>query len=151
MFFGDRVGLDPPCPETILAITNMKDESDKLARILKVLAVGTRVRIIQLLRQRALCVNALAARLDVTQGAVSQHLRVMREADLVIDERCGYRVHYRLNEKTLERWWTDIGALLAPLEPQSSDSIPTEQGDRACAAKRKVDVGSPKTRAGSDR
>ena len=93
----------------------MQNDPDKLARVLKVLAVGTRVRIVQLLRERTLCVNALAARLDVTQGAVSQHLRVMRDADLVIDERRGYRVHYRLNEETLAQWRTDIDALLGPL------------------------------------
>ncbi|MBT4817518.1 MAG: helix-turn-helix transcriptional regulator [Lentisphaerae bacterium] len=115
----------------------MKNEPDKLARVLKVLAVGTRVRLIQLLRQRTLCVNALAARLDVTQGAVSQHLRVMRDADLVIDERRGYRVHYRLNEETLEQWRTEIDALLAPLERGSTGNTPTEQGERPCAAMRR--------------
>jgi DNA-binding transcriptional ArsR family regulator len=92
---------------------------DDLARILKVLSVGTRVRIIQLLRSRALCVNALAARLDVTQGAVSQHLRIMRDAGLVIDEKRGYHVHYRLNEETLERWRAAANHLLAPLPDQS--------------------------------
>lgn len=70
---------------------------DELARILKVLSVGTRVRIVQLLKGRALCVNALAARLDVTQGAVSQHLRTLRDAGLVTAEKRGYFVHYRLN------------------------------------------------------
>jgi DNA-binding transcriptional ArsR family regulator len=121
----------------------MPNDPDKLARVLKVLAVGTRVRLIQLLRQRTLCVNALAARLDVTQGAVSQHLRVMRDADLVIDERRGYRVHYRLNEETLEQWRTEIDALLAPLERGSTGNTPTEQGERPCAAmRRNKDAGS---------
>ena len=115
----------------------MQNKPDKLARVLKVLAVGTRVRIVQLLRERTLCVNALAARLDVTQGAVSQHLRVMRDADLVIDERHGYRVHYRLNEETLDQWRTDIDALLAPLERGTGDNTPEEQGDRPCAAMRR--------------
>jgi DNA-binding transcriptional ArsR family regulator len=115
----------------------MKNDPDKLARVLKVLAVGTRVRIVQLLRERTLCVNALAARLDVTQGAVSQHLRVMRDADLVIDERRGYRVHYRLNEETLEQWRTDIDVLLAPLDQGSTDTTTDEQGDRPCAAMRR--------------
>jgi DNA-binding transcriptional ArsR family regulator len=111
-----QVALKYPDHELwLLAGTNMPNDPDKLARVLKVLAVGTRVRLIQLLRQRTLCVNALAARLDVTQGAVSQHLRVMRDADLVIDERRGYRVHYRLNEETLEQWRTEIDALLGPL------------------------------------
>ena len=43
----------------------MADEADELARLLKVLAVGTRVRIVQILKGRSLCVGALASRLDV--------------------------------------------------------------------------------------
>ena len=74
------------------------DAPRELARVLKVLSVDTRVRIVQLLKGRRLCVNALAVRLAITQGAVSQHLRIMRDAHLVIDEKCGYFVHYRLNE-----------------------------------------------------
>ncbi|MBN1844923.1 MAG: winged helix-turn-helix transcriptional regulator, partial [Sedimentisphaerales bacterium] len=73
----------------------MNDDIDMLGRRLKVLSVGTRLRIIQLLNGRALCVNALAQRLGVSQSAVSQHLRVLRDAGLVIDEKRGYFVHYR--------------------------------------------------------
>ena len=90
----------------------MAHDANSLARLLKVLSVGTRVRIVRLLKGRALCVNALADRLDVTQGAVSQHLRIMRDADLVIDEKRGYYVHYRLNEETLAAWREEIGKLL---------------------------------------
>jgi len=90
------------------------DDSKQLARLLKVLSVETRVRIVQLLKGRALCVNALAARLDVTQGAVSQHLRFMRDAGLVIDEKRGYFVHYCLNEETLASWREEIAQLLDP-------------------------------------
>ena len=92
----------------------MAHEADELARILKVLSVGTRVRIVQILKGRTLCVGALASHLDVTQGAVSQHLRVMRDAGLMIDEKRGYYVHYRLNEQTLDRWRRQIDGLLAP-------------------------------------
>ena len=92
----------------------MARSADELARILKVLAVGTRLSIVQVLKGRVLCVGALASHLDVTQGAVSQHLRVMRDAGLVIDEKRGYYVHYRLNEQTLDRWRKRIDGLLAP-------------------------------------
>ena len=78
--------------------------ADKAARIFKVLSVETRVRIIELLKQRSLCVNALANALDVSQAAVSQHLRVLRDADAVVAEKRGYFVHYRVNEKTLAEW-----------------------------------------------
>jgi len=85
----------------------------ELARLLKVLSVATRVRIVQLLKDGPLCVNALAARLLVTQGAVSQHLRIMRDAGLVTDEKHGYFVHYHLNEKTLAAWKKEVDTLLA--------------------------------------
>jgi DNA-binding transcriptional ArsR family regulator len=98
-----------------------------LARILKVLSVGARVRIVQLLKGRVLCVGALASQLDVTQGAVSQHLRVMRDAGLVIDEKRGYYVHYRLNEQTLAKWRGQIDGLLAP---QPSHEVPVPQSPR---------------------
>ena len=78
-------------------------DSEKLAEIFKVLSVDTRLRIVQLLKGKALCVNALAARLDVTAAAISQHLRILRNADLVVADRQGYYVHYTLNEKTLRR------------------------------------------------
>jgi DNA-binding transcriptional ArsR family regulator len=89
-------------------------DENHLARLLKVLSVATRVRIVQLLKGRALCVNALAAKLGVTQGAVSQHLRLMRDAGLVIDDRRGFHVHYRLNEGTLAAWRGEIDMLLDP-------------------------------------
>ncbi len=79
---------------------------------MKVLSVDTRVRIVQLLSGRALCVNALACRLNVTQGAVSQHLRIMRDAGLVIAKKRGYFVHYGLNEKVLQDWKAEIDTLL---------------------------------------
>ena len=90
----------------------MDQGANKLAQRLKVLSVGTRVRIVQLLKGRALCVNALADRLNVTQSAVSQHLRVLRQAGLVIDEKRGYYVHYRLNEETFAEWREAIDQIL---------------------------------------
>jgi len=108
-------------------------EANQLARRLKVLSVGTRVQIVQLLKGRALCVNALAARLNVTQGAVSQHLRVMRDAGLVSDEKRGYYVHYRLNEQALAAWREAIEQLLDPTFKARTET----KGVRKCAAMRR--------------
>lgn len=79
-------------------------DTEKAARVFKVLSVETRVRMIELLKRRSLCVNALAKTLNITPAAVSQHLRVLRDADLVIADKQGYFVHYRVNEKTLADW-----------------------------------------------
>ena len=90
----------------------MKDKHP-LVRAFQTLAVDSRLHIIRMLKGRALCVGALAARLDVTQGAVSQHLRVLREAGVVVAEKRGYYVHYRLNDRTLAKWRREITALLS--------------------------------------
>jgi len=84
----------------------------KLARVFKALSVDTRVRIVQLLKGRNLCVNALASRLGVSAAAVSQHLRAMRDLDLVEADKEGYFVHYSLNPKTLAKWKELAAALL---------------------------------------
>jgi len=80
------------------------NDPENIARIFKVLSVETRVRMIEILKQRPLCVNALACRLDITPAAVSQHLRILRDANIVKAERKGYFVHYRLNKTTLALW-----------------------------------------------
>jgi len=87
-------------------------DPEKQARIFKVLSVGTRVRMIDLLKRRSLCVNALARALDITPAAISQHLRVLRDADIVIADKQGYFVHYRVNEETLAEWSKTTQSLL---------------------------------------
>ncbi len=78
--------------------------ANKAARIFKVLSADTRVRMIELLKSRSLCVNALAKSLSISPAAVSQHLRILRDADVVIADKRGYFVHYRVNEETLAEW-----------------------------------------------
>ena len=87
------------------------DEIEELAEIFKVLSDPTRLRLVKLLSdcspgecEEALCVNALAHRVGVTQSAVSQHLRVLRQAGLVRGERRGHFVHYSLDQDRLEQY-----------------------------------------------
>jgi ArsR family transcriptional regulator len=83
------------------------DPIDEQAALFAALAHPTRLKLVKLLsRQRdqhALCVNALAGRLGVSQSAVSQHLRILRGAGLVKGQRWGYRVHYFINPEVEER------------------------------------------------
>ena len=91
-------------------------DEKNLARIFKVLSVETRVRMINLLKNRTLCVNAIAKTLDITPAAVSQHLRILRDAGIVSDEKHGYFVHYRVNEETLSAWREIADKWLRPEE-----------------------------------
>jgi len=87
-------------------------DAERQARIFKVLSVETRVRMLKLLKERALCVNALARALEITPAAVSQHLRILRDANAVIADKRGYFVHYRANTETLASWATVVAGLL---------------------------------------
>ena len=98
----------------------MATEQD-ITWICKLLSVEARVRIIRLLRDHALCVGALSSRLDITQGAVSQHLRILRDSGLVVSDKRGSYVHYRLNEKSLAKWKARIAEFLkAPVHEDCS-------------------------------
>jgi ArsR family transcriptional regulator len=79
------------------------DDIEKLADIFKALSDPTRLRLVKMLsgKRGALCVNALSHMLGVTQSAVSQHLRVLRQAGLVRGERRGNFVHYALDQDVL--------------------------------------------------
>lgn len=100
------------------------DDVKDLARIFKALSDETRLRLVLLLADQgadgALCVGALAKRLGVTQSAVSQHLAVLRAAGLVIDERRGYYVHYRVNRGRLAEWQEQISETLSKAEAKAS-------------------------------
>ena len=62
-------------------------------------AMGDRTRraIIEHLTERPMAVGELADELPVSQPAVSQHLKVLRSAGLVMDRAIGARRIYRLN------------------------------------------------------
>ena len=86
---------------------NVADSPDDLAlATARLLSSETRLRLLRLLRAQtgggALCVNALACRLGISQAAVSQHLKRFEELGLVHARPIGVRTHYYLDETTLE-------------------------------------------------
>ncbi len=74
----------------------MKESDYRQAAMFAALGAASRLHILQLLNKNCLCVGALSRLTGITAGAVSQHLRVLRAAGLVVGERRGYFVHYRL-------------------------------------------------------
>ena len=74
-----------------------------IAQLFKLLSNPARVQIVRMLKGRVLCVGALSRNLDMTQSAVSQHLRALRDGGLVVADKRGYFVHYRLNDKMVGR------------------------------------------------
>jgi DNA-binding transcriptional ArsR family regulator len=76
---------------------------------------GTRRLILERLRGGPRAVGELAAELPVSRPAVSQHLRVLKEAGLVTERRNGTRRLYRVDtdglaevRDYLDSFWTDV-------------------------------------------
>ena len=92
------------------------EKIEKTVDMFKALSDPTRLKLIKLLNNcepgicngGPLCVNALAHQLGITQSAVSQHLRILRQAGLVLGERNGNFMHYSIDPHGLEKYKTAI-------------------------------------------
>ncbi len=73
------------------------------SEIFKVLSVETRIKIIELLKaQGSLGAKDISAAIGITTAAVSQHLKILKQAGLVRSERKGYWIPYSIDEKAME-------------------------------------------------
>ena len=82
-----------------------------LQSTLKALADPTRREILNLLKSGSMAAGDIAARFDITGAAVSRHLAVLKEAELIRDKREGKFIYYELNASVLEEimlWITDL-------------------------------------------
>jgi DNA-binding transcriptional ArsR family regulator len=73
------------------------------ADVYRAIADPTRRAILDRLRAGAAPVNALAADFRMTRPAVSKHLKVLRQARLVVEERSGRERYYQLQPATLQQ------------------------------------------------
>ena len=95
------------------------------ADVFDAIASPVRRAILDLLRGGARPVHDVAASFAMTRPAVSQHLKVLRQAGLVTEERVGRERHYRLDARPLravvdwaghyERFWQHHARLLGEL------------------------------------
>ena len=88
----------------------------------------TRKAIFELLVERPRAVGELAGELPVSRPAVSQHLRVLKEAGLVVDRPNGTRRIYRVEpdglaalRADLERFWDKALAAYKTVAEQSTE------------------------------
>lgn len=81
----------------------LMDETSLVDRaVLRAIADPLRQRIVELLAGEQLCTCHLVEELAATQTNVSNHLRVLREAGLVVSEQAGRYTYHRLVPERLE-------------------------------------------------
>lgn len=108
-----------------------------LLKCLKTLGDANRLKIIEILLRRDLCVGALAKLLGLSEPALSQHLKLLREAGLVRGEKRGYWTHYSVEKGALRRIAEEITAMTAILQPYET----------VCWKSSKISGKSPKRKA----
>ena len=82
-----------------------------LQTTLRALSDPIRRDILNLLKSGPMAAGDIAAHFDVTGAAVSRHLSVLKEADLIRDKRDGKYIFYELNASVLEEvllWISDL-------------------------------------------
>ena len=78
---------------------------------MRALADPVRREILNLLKGGRITAGMITEHFDITAAAVSRHLSVLKEAELIRDERQGKFIYYQLNASVLEeilRWITDL-------------------------------------------
>ena len=82
-----------------------------LQTTLKALADPIRREILNLLKGGRMSAGEITDHFDVTAASISRHLSVLKEADLIRDERQGKFIYYDLNASVLEEimlWITEL-------------------------------------------
>ena len=95
--------------------------------MMEALGAPTRLSIYQRILQRKHCVRSLSRKLGITESAVSQHIKVLREAGLVYGERFGYHIHYLPSQEAIDLL---CGAFLDM--KRQSDSLVRDPGICQC-------------------
>jgi DNA-binding transcriptional ArsR family regulator len=101
--------------------------------VLRALAEPQRRRILTVVRDGELPAGAIAEHFDITHQAVSQHLRVLKDAGLLRERREGTRRLYAIRPEAIE----SVRAFLDDLWPSSLDRLKaTVEGDRRATTRR---------------
>lgn len=71
---------------------------EEIALIFKALADETRLKILIMLSKRKICAKGISKHLEISEAAVSQHIKILKDTGIVIGEKVGYYVYYDLQE-----------------------------------------------------
>lgn len=83
----------------------------------KALADPTRRKILELLKQRDMNAGEIAAEFNMTKPSISNHLNILKQADLVDSEKQGQNVMYSIKTSVIE----DMLSMLSSLTKRNED------------------------------
>lgn len=74
---------------------------DQIVQVFKALGDETRLKILIILSRRRICAKGISKHLGISEAAVSQHLKVLKEAGIITGEKLGYFVQYNIQNIAL--------------------------------------------------
>lgn len=101
--------------------------------VFQAIADPTRRAIILLIAVQAMTPNAIAEHFDSTRQAVSKHLRILAECELVKQEHAGREIYYQLNGskmKEIDKWLEQFKKIWEDRFNQLDEVLLTMSADR---------------------
>lgn len=108
--------ISPKPPITDIDTQAMAREADAAVELLKALANPQRLRILCLLIEGERSVSQINALIPLSQSALSQHLAVLRDQELVVTRRQSQTVFYQVAEGPAHRIIEILHDLYCPIE-----------------------------------
>lgn len=84
----------------------------QISEVFKALGDENRIRIIKILQGGERCANDILEELEVTQPTLSHHMRILCEAELVLQRKEGKKVIYSLSNTNSDRILREVRELL---------------------------------------
>lgn len=102
-------------------------------KIFKALSNQVRMDIFKLLMNGKMCVSGIVNKLNISQPAVTQHLKILQDAGLVKSQKLGYWMHYYIDKQGLEDVINTMNGFIGTLHVKSSecDIKPSECPEKA--------------------
>lgn len=99
-----RIFADVNQINSCMKLLNETAESiSKLSKVLNLAGNETRLKILYLIyKEKKLCVCDLSDILNMNVSAISQHLRKLKDGNILFDSKKGQTIHYRINEDYLD-------------------------------------------------
>jgi ArsR family transcriptional regulator len=92
----------------------------EISDFFKALGDSTRIRLLKLLLSyNNLCVGMIAQKLKITQPAVSQHLKILKNNGIVEGKRIGFHVHYNIKDDVFKKFGIRLEKIIKITEGNS--------------------------------
>ncbi|MGP4042061.1 ArsR/SmtB family transcription factor [Gracilibacillus sp. D59] len=105
--------------------TKTEFQIEKAAPVFKVLGDKTRLTMMKLMENQTCCVCEFVEIFQMSQPSISQHLRKLKNAELIEEERKGQWVFYSLNRES--EWYGLMKSILEQLPSQDEKLIELEK------------------------